>query len=131
LKETGHQLGGLSIGDAPWIDAIMIPTADRNRGIDLCQSCSVVYWDVFGLLGSRSGDDANRGTFQPRCDSRTHPGTERLVHFEVSEAPIRQVDFVVAHCAIRAFRFVEEVILPPVMWRRARRTTMGADQGPS
>jgi hypothetical protein len=34
LKETGHQLGGLSIGDAPWIDAVTIPTADRNRGID-------------------------------------------------------------------------------------------------
>jgi hypothetical protein len=30
-------LSGLSIEDAPWIDAIMIPTADRNRRIDMRQ----------------------------------------------------------------------------------------------
>jgi hypothetical protein len=36
LKETGHQLGGLSHHEveAPWIDAVTIPTADRKRDID-------------------------------------------------------------------------------------------------
>jgi len=36
--------------------------------------------DVFGGLRSRRGDDANRRTFQPRCYSPSHSGTECPVH---------------------------------------------------
>jgi uncharacterized protein len=31
--------------------------------------------DVFGIFGSRRGDDTNRRILQPRCYGRTHTGT--------------------------------------------------------
>jgi len=35
-------MSGLSIGDAPWIDAIVMPTANRNGGIDPRQNHGAV-----------------------------------------------------------------------------------------
>src|SRR5215472_18013299 len=46
-------------------------------------SCSYIR-DVSRVLSSRRSDHTNRGTFQSRCYGRAHPGTECVVHLEVT-----------------------------------------------
>jgi hypothetical protein len=59
---------------------LKIHTAERGglrRG--LC-------WDVSGFFSSERREDTNRRAFQPRCNGRTHAGTECRVHVEITGA---------------------------------------------
>src|SRR6516165_2042305 len=58
--------------------------------------------DVFRVLSSRQSDDTNRGTFQSRCYGRAHPGTECVVHLEVTWFSV---------CCAFDFRYATELVI--------------------
>src|SRR6516165_7091271 len=58
--------------------------------------------DVSRVLSSRRSDNTNRGTFQSRCYGRAHPGTECVVHLEVTWFSV---------CCAFDFRYATELVI--------------------